>query len=109
MTYVRLRPYIPLVAGNIRGKRFIRKGRQRRPAVMTLPGLKQERELRCWSITDLALVSGLTRQTVALADAGHAVLVGTARKILLALEASPPSDTARRCLTPTSPEARDAG
>ena len=59
-----------------------------------LPGLRQQRELRCWSITDLARYAGLTRPTAAQADAGEEVSPGTARKILQALEANPLTETA---------------
>jgi transcriptional regulator with XRE-family HTH domain len=62
---------------------------------MRLPGLKRQRELRCWSISDLARYAGVTRPTAAQADAGQEVSSGTARKVLRALEANPLSETAR--------------
>lgn len=61
---------------------------------MKLLGLRSQRELRCWSVADLARVAGCTWPTAAHADGGGEVSAATARKMLLALEASPPSRTA---------------
>lgn len=66
---------------------------------MKLPGLRSQRELRCWSVADLARAAGCTWPTAAQADMGGEVSPGTARKILLALEASPPSPTAMALLS----------
>lgn len=66
---------------------------------MRLPGLRSQRELRCWSVADLARAAGCTWPTAAQADDGGDVSPGTARKILLALEASPPSPTAMALLS----------
>jgi hypothetical protein len=66
---------------------------------MKLPGLKRERELRCWAVVDLARAAGVTWATAALADDGSEVSPGTARKLLAALEASPPSATAIHLLS----------
>jgi hypothetical protein len=63
-----------------------------------LPGLRRQRELRYWSIADVARASGLSWPTAAQADAGEEVSLATARKILAALEASPPSETALRLM-----------
>lgn len=63
---------------------------------MRLPGLKQQRELRFWSISDLASYAGLTWPTAAQADAGKEVSPRTAKAILEALEGHPPSETARQ-------------
>jgi hypothetical protein len=68
--------------------------RPRPRAGMRLKGLRQQRELRCWSLADLARATGLTWPTVAQADAGAEVSAATARKIRDALEANPPSATA---------------
>lgn len=65
---------------------------------LRLPGLRAERELRCWSVVDLCKATGLTWPTVAHADAGGEVSAATARTILGALEAHPVSETARRLL-----------
>ncbi len=75
---------------------------------MRLPGLKRQRELRFWSVSDLALYSGLTRQTAAQADAGDEVSPRTARKILNALEANPVSEAAMELhrAVPAEPLAR---
>jgi hypothetical protein len=61
-----------------------------------LPGLRSQRELRCWAVSDLARAAGLTWPTAAVADAGGEISATTARKILRALEASPPSEIAVR-------------
>jgi hypothetical protein len=61
---------------------------------MKVPGLKRQRELRCWAIADVARAAGITWATAAVADGGHAISPATARKILAALEANPPSATA---------------
>ncbi len=61
---------------------------------MKLLGLRHQRELRCWAVVDLARAAGVTWATAALADDGSEVSPGTARKLLAALEASPPSETA---------------
>jgi hypothetical protein len=64
-----------------------------------LPGLRQQRELRCWAVVDLARAAGVTWATAALADDGSEVSPGTARKLLAALEANPPSPTAVHLLS----------
>lgn len=74
---------------------------------MRLPGLRHQRELRCWSVADLARAAGLTWPTAAQADAGEDVSAATARKIHDALEASPPSDTAKRLLESELAAARE--
>ncbi len=61
---------------------------------MKLLGLRHQRELRCWAVVDLARAAGVTWATAALADDGSEVSPGTARKLLAALEANPPSETA---------------
>lgn len=75
---------------------------------MKLPGLRRQRELRCWSVADLARFAGLTWPTAAQADAGREVSSATARKILGALEANPLSETAVHLHRPAS-EARPSG
>ncbi len=52
------------------------------------------RELRDWTVADLARAAAVTWPTAALADRGGEVSLATARKILAALEANPPSITA---------------
>jgi hypothetical protein len=60
-----------------------------------LPGLPRELELRLWTISDLALHSGVSRPTASLAAGGGGVSMRSARKIREALELHPPSQTAR--------------
>src|SRR5262245_13840348 len=73
-----------------------REAERRRSGLMRMPGLRQQRELRCWSVAELARRSGVKWPTAAMADAGEEVSPDTARKILLALEACPPSEIALR-------------
>jgi hypothetical protein len=54
--------------------------------------------MRCWTVADLARAAELTWPTAALADRGGEVSPTTIRKILAALEASPPSEMATRLL-----------
>lgn len=69
---------------------------RRRSGLMRMPGLRQQRELRCWTVAELARRAGVKWPTAAMADSGEEVSPVTARKILLALEASPPSEIALR-------------
>jgi hypothetical protein len=69
---------------------------RRRRGLMKMPGLREQRELRCWTVAELARRAGVKWPTAATADAGEEVSVETARKILLALEACPPSEIASR-------------
>jgi hypothetical protein len=67
---------------------------RRRRGLMRMPGLRQQRELRCWTVAELARRAGVKWPTAAAADDGVEVSAETARKILLALKASPPSEIA---------------
>lgn len=59
-----------------------------------MPGLRQQRELRCWTVAELARRAGVTWPTAAVADDGEGVSHETAQKILSALEECPPSEIA---------------
>ena len=74
-----------------------------------MPGLRQQRELRCWTVAELGRRSGVKWPTAAAADAGEEVSAETARKILLALEACPPSEIAVRLFSEgITPDAVDS-
>ncbi len=74
-----------------------------------MPGLRQQRELRCWTVAELGRRSGVKWPTAAAADAGEEVSPDTARKILLALEACPPSEIAVRLFSEgITPDAADS-
>lgn len=60
-----------------------------------LPGFRRERQLRFWSVSDVCQRTGLSWATVQNADDGGEINFGTARKLVAALEASPPTETMR--------------
>ena len=77
-----------------------------------MPGLRRQRELRCWTVAELSRRSGVKWPTAATADAGKEVSVETAGKILRALEACPPSAIASRLFevgAGTVPDVREVG
>jgi len=71
-------------------------GARRRAGMVRMPGLRPQRVLRCWTIAELSRRSGVKWPTANTADAGDEVSVETARKIMRALEACPPSAIASR-------------
>lgn len=66
--------------------------------MVKLPGLRHQRELRCWTVADLARAAGVTWATAELADDRGDVSPRTAHKLLEALEANPPSPVAFQLL-----------
>lgn len=79
---------------------------------MTLPGLRRQCELRCWTVADLSRATGIAWSTAAHAHSGGDVSPMTAKKILAALEANAPSETALELLCqpaePTTASTRSA-